>query len=71
MAGTAKFVTALRIRIEADGRISSYKIVRSSGNVLMDESVLSAASKVTKIESPPRELLSGGSYEVTINFELE
>lgn len=71
IASTAKFVTGLRIRIEADGRISSYKVVRSSGNVVMDESVLSAAARVIKIDGPPRALLSGGAYEVTINFELE
>lgn len=64
-------MTGLRIRIEADGRISSYKVVRSSGNVVMDESVLSAAARVIKIDGPPRALLSGGAYEVTINFELE
>ena len=71
IASTAKYVAGLRIRIEPDGRISSYKIVRSSGNVIMDESVLAAAARVLKIDTPPKALLSGGAYEVTINFELE
>lgn len=71
IASTAKFTTGLRIRIEADGRVSSFKIVRPSGNVIMDESVMAAAAKVLKIDSPPKGLLSGGAYEVTINFELE
>lgn len=71
IVSAAKFTTGLKIRIEADGRISSYKIVRPSGNVIMDESVLAAAAKVGRIDSPPKALLSGGAYEVTINFELE
>ncbi len=71
IASTANFTTGLRIRIESDGRISDFKVVRSSGNVVMDESVLAAARRVAKIDPPPRGLLSGGAYEVTINFELE
>ncbi len=71
IASSARFVTGLRIRIEADGRISDFKIVRSSGNVVMDESVLAAARRVLKVNAPPSGLLSGGAYQVTINFELE
>ena len=71
IAGTANFVTGLRIKIESDGRISDFKVVRSSGNVIMDESVMAAARRVLKVNPPPAGLLSGGAYQVTINFELE
>ena len=71
IAKTANFVTGLRIRIASDGTISSAKVVRSSGNVVMDESVQAAAQRVLKINPPPAALISGGAYEVTINFELE
>jgi len=71
IARTANFVTGLRIRIASDGTISSAKVVHSSGNVVMDESVQAAAQRVLKVNSPPAAILSGGAYEVTINFELE
>lgn len=71
ISGTANFVTGLRIKIESDGRISDFRVVRSSGNVVMDESVLAAARRVLKVNAPPAGMLSSGSYQVTINFELE
>lgn len=71
IAGAANFVTGLRIKIESDGRISDVRVVHSSGNVIMDDSVMSAARRVLKVNAPPAQLLSGGSYQVTINFELE
>lgn len=71
IAASAHFVTGLRIKIEPDGRVSDFKVVRSSGNVVMDESVLAAARRVLKVNAPPSSLLSGGAYQVTINFELE
>ena len=71
ITGTANFTTGLRIKIESDGRISDFQVVRSSGNVVMDESVMAAARRVLKVNAPPASLLSGGAYTVTINFELE
>jgi len=61
----------VKIRIEKDGTISSAEIVKPSGNPLMDESVLSAAKKVSQIDPPPAGLASGGAYTININFELE
>jgi TonB family protein len=70
--GNAKtFVTTLQIRIEKNGRISDFKILKSSGNVVMDESVLAAARNVLQIDPLPPGLGSGGAYTVNINFELE
>jgi TonB family protein len=71
IVGSANFTTTLRITIAADGRISNFRVVRSSGNVVMDESVLAAARRVLKIDAPPKNLVTGGSYEVNINFELQ
>lgn len=65
------FICTVKIRIEKDGKISSAEIVKSSGNPLMDESVLAAAKRVAQIDPPPAGLGSGGAYTVNINFELE
>ena len=71
IVGSAKFTTTLRITIGADGRINNFSVVRSSGNVVMDESVLVAARRVVRIDAPPANLIKGGSYTVNINFELD
>jgi periplasmic protein TonB len=65
------FVCTLQIRIEPDGKISDIKVVRSSGNVVMDDSVLSAAHRVLHIDPLPASLGGGGAYTVNINFELQ
>ncbi len=65
------FVATLQIRIEKSGRISDVKIVKSSGNDVMDQSVLAAAKRVLQIDPLPSGLGSGDSYTVNINFELQ
>jgi TonB family protein len=71
IVGSANFIATLRITIGADGRISDFRIIKSSGNVVMDESVLAAARRVLKVDAPPKSLAPGGAYSVNINFELE
>jgi TonB family protein len=66
----AKMSALVRIRIEKDGRVSSFTIVRPSGNVVVDESVDAIAKRVTQVDPLPKGLGSGGYYEVNINFEL-
>lgn len=66
----ARMSALVRIRIEKDGRISDFAIVRSSGNVVVDESVAALAKRVTQVEPPPTALSSAGHYDVQINFEL-
>jgi TonB family protein len=66
----AKISALVRIRIEKDGRISKFTIVRPSGNVVVDESVAALAGRVTQVDPLPKGLVSGAYYEVNINFEL-
>jgi TonB family protein len=66
----AKISVLVRIRIENDGRISKFTIVRPSGNVVVDESVAAVGKRVTQVDPLPKGLASGAYYEVNINFEL-
>jgi len=66
----AKISALVRIRIEKDGRISNFTIVRPSGNVVVDESVAAVAKRVTQVDPLPKGLGGGAYYEVNINFEL-
>jgi TonB family protein len=66
----AKMSALVRIRIEKDGRVSSFTIVRPSGNVVVDESVAAIAKRVTQVDPLPKGLAGGAYYEVNINFEL-
>jgi TonB family protein len=66
----AKMSALVRIRIEKDGRVSNFTIVRPSGNVVVDESVAAVAKRVTQVDPLPKGLGSSAYYEVNINFEL-
>src|SRR5205823_3837310 len=70
VASGAKLSASAKIRIEKDGRISDFKIVRSSGNVVVDESVEAVGKKVTRVDALPAGIGSGGHYDVNINFAL-
>ena len=70
VALATKISTLVRVRIEKDGRVSHFEIIRSSGNVMIDESVSAIGKKVTQVDPPPASLRSGGRYDVKINFEL-
>jgi TonB family protein len=65
----AKMSALVRIRIEKDGRVSNFTIVRPSGNVVVDESVAAVAKRVTQVDPLPKGL-GDAYYEVNINFEL-
>ena len=66
----AKISALVRIRIEKEGRISNFTIVKPSGNVVVDESVAAVAKRVTQVDPLPKSLGGGAYYEVNINFEL-
>lgn len=70
-ATTRRYTATLRLRIERDGRISDFRLVRSSGLVPMDESVLAAAARVGRVDPPPSGLLRGGAYVVNVGFVRE
>lgn len=70
VATGAKMTAVVKIRIEKDGRVSNFTIVKPSGNVLVDESVAAIAKRVTQVDPLPKGLVSGDYYEVKINFEL-
>jgi TonB family protein len=60
----------VKLRIEKDGRVSSFEIVRPSGNTELDESVKALSSRVSQVEPLPDGLGKGDHYDVKINFEL-
>jgi TonB family protein len=70
VASTAKMSTVVQVRIEKDGRVSTFEIVKPSGNVMVDESVATIGKQVTHVDPPPVALRKGGHYDVKINFEL-
>jgi TonB family protein len=66
----AKKSVLVKLRIEKDGRVSNFEIVRPSGNPAIDDSVRAAAKRVTQVDPLPAGLGSGEHYDVKINFEL-
>jgi TonB family protein len=60
----------VKIRIEKDGRVSNFEVIRPSGNAEIDESVAAAARRVTQVDPLPAGLGNGDHYDVKINFEL-
>src|SRR5947207_11292114 len=66
----SKFSTLVKLRIEKDGRVSKFEVIKPSDNVVVNESVAAIAKRVTEVDAPPTALLNGGHYDVKINFEL-
>jgi len=65
------FSTTVQIRIEKDGSISDFKIIKSSGNFVMDDSVRQAGARVSRIDPLPAGLGSNGAFVINVNFELD
>ena len=70
VASGTKISTLVKVRIEKDGRVSKFEIVKPSGNVVVNESVRVVAKQVTEVDPPPTGLVKGDHYDVKINFEL-
>jgi outer membrane biosynthesis protein TonB len=66
----SKISTLVKVRIEKDGRVSKFEIIKSSENVVVNESVAAIAKRVTEVDAPPTGLIKGDHYDVKINFEL-
>jgi len=65
-----KISTVVKVRIEKDGRVSKFEIIKPSQNVMVNESVAVVAKQVTQVDPPPTGLIHGDHYDVKINFEL-
>ncbi len=70
VASGAKISTLVKVRIEKDGRVSKFEIIKPSENVVVNESVATVAKQVTQVDPPPAGLSNGDHYDVKINFEL-
>jgi len=68
---SASLVVTLKIRVKRDGTVLGHELVKSSGNSLMDGSVLDAAQQVTKIDPLPPGLGSADVLDIPINFKPE
>jgi len=66
----AKISTLVKVRIEKDGRVSKFEIIKPSENPVVNESVAAVAKQVTEVDPPPTGLIRGDHYDVKINFEL-
>jgi outer membrane biosynthesis protein TonB len=70
IATGTKISTFVKVRIEKDGRVSKFEIIKPSENVVVNESVAAIAKRVTEVDPPPDALINGDHYDVKINFEL-
>jgi outer membrane biosynthesis protein TonB len=70
VASGTKIYTLVKVRIEKDGHVSKFEIIKPSENVVVNESVAAIAKRVTEVDSPPTGLVKGDHYDVKINFEL-
>ena len=66
----SKISTLVKLRIEKDGRVSKFEVIKPSENVIVNESVAAIAQRVTEVDAPPTGLIKGDHYDVKINFEL-
>ena len=70
VSAATKISTLVRVRIEKDGTISKFEIIKPSGNVMIDESVGAIGKRVSQVDPLPPILRRSGHYDVKINFEL-
>jgi TonB family protein len=70
VASGNKISTLVKVRIEKDGRVSKFEIIKPSENVVVNESVAAIAKRVTEVDPPPAGLGTDDHYDVKINFEL-
>jgi len=70
VASGTRISTLVRVRIEKDGRVSNFEIIKPSENIVVNESVAAIAKRVTQVDPPPAGLGNGDHYDVRINFEL-
>ena len=64
-------LTTIQLRIAKDGSIVDASMQVGSGSKIMDESVLAALRKVSRLDPPPDGLLHGEFAVISIKFGLE
>jgi TonB family protein len=64
-------VVTLRIRVQRDGKVLGFELIKGSGNSLMDGSVMDAARQVQQLDPLPDGLGSGPVVEIPVNFKPE
>jgi TonB family protein len=62
--------TLVRIRVKPDGSVTLEALERGSGNAVMDQSVLEAVRRTTRIPQPLPAGLGNPDYVVSILFKL-
>ncbi len=65
-----KLVATLVLHVARDGRIEGVRLERTSGNKLLDDSALTAAHNVPRLDPLP-DGLGGDFAEISVNFRLE
>jgi len=65
-----KLVTTIVLQVARDGRIEGVRLEHASGNKLMDDSAMTAAHNVPRLDPLP-EGLGGAFAEISVNFRLE
>ncbi len=65
-----KLVTTVVLHVARDGRIEGVRLARPSGNKLMDDSVVTAARSVPRLDPLP-DGLGGDFADISVDFQLE
>ncbi len=65
-----KISVPVDVEIDARGRIAGFKIVRSSGNTAVDQSIAAVGERVRKVAAPPA-AGAGKPFRLRIFFELD
>jgi TonB family protein len=56
----------VKLKVEADGRVTEFTIVEGSGNAVVDESVREAGKRITRLPPPP----NNEAFSAPVRFEL-
>ena len=56
----------VRLKVEADGKVTEFAIVEGSGNAVVDESVREAGKTITRLPPPPNDQ----AFSAPVRFEL-
>lgn len=66
---SAGLITKMIITVNRNGDVIGSRMIASSGNEVMDKSVLDAVSRVTKLPQLPRDM-PGDTKDISVDFEL-